>query len=80
MKQFTNLKAWLKNNDVHFEKGYSYLDNNKIHDFVILPSDIKIYNDQTELVLCYDNDDGIENIFKSYENNKDLYKEIKNQI
>ena len=26
MKQFNNLKTWLKNNNIYFEKGYSTRD------------------------------------------------------
>ena len=57
MKQFTNLKTWLKNNDIYFEKGYSTYDNeHDTHDFVIIPSAFAhIYNDDAGLTFDSDN-------------------------
>lgn len=76
MTNFKNLKAWLKRNDVEFTEGYSDYDGKEVHDFVIiLSADLQVYNDQEGLTLGYGN-----NEFSSFENNKDLYKEIKKEV
>lgn len=75
-KQFNNLKTWLKNNNIYFEKGFSTYDNeHDIHDFVIIPSAFAhVYND--EQGLTFDSD----NRLSTYENNKELYTVIKKEI
>lgn len=77
MKPFNNLKKWLKNNNIYFEKGFSEADEEtEVHDFVIIPSmDLQIYNDQDGLTLDYG-----DNEFETFDNNKSLYKEIKAEI
>ena len=75
-KQFNNLKKWLKDNNIYFEKGYSDYDlETNIHDFVIIPSAFAhVYNDDEG--LTFDSD----NRLSTYENNKELYKVIKEEI
>lgn len=76
MTNFTNLKTWLKRNNVEFTKGYSDYDGKEIHDFVIiLSADLKVYNDKTCLTL-----ENGKNEFSSFESNKELYKEIKREV
>lgn len=76
MANFKNLKVWLKRNKIEFTKGYSDYDGKEVHDFVIiLSADLQVYNDQEGLTLDYGN-----NEFSSFENNKDLYKEIKKEV
>lgn len=76
MTNFTNLKTWLKRNDIEFTKGYSEYDEKQVHDFVIiLSSDLQVYNDESGLTLDYG-----DNEFETFENNKDLYKEIKREV
>ena len=76
MKQFNNLKAWLKNNNIYFENGHSeYEENKTVNDFVIIPSAFAhIYNDSDG--LTFDSD----NRLSTYDNNKELYKVIKQAI
>ena len=76
-KNFNNLKKWLVRNKIYFEKGFSDYDlKTKVHDFVDIPSAFsRIYNDSEGLTLYYDNND-----FKTFKNNKELYKVIKEEI
>ena len=75
-KQFNNLKTWLKNNSIYFEKGFSDYDlETNAHDFVDIPSAFAhVYNDDEG--LTFDSD----NRLSTYENNKELYKVIKEEI
>lgn len=76
MTNFTNLKTWLKRNNIEFTKGYSEYDGEEIHDFVIiLSADLQVYDDKTCLTLDYG-----DNEFSSFESNKELYKEIKREV
>ncbi|UUY79055.1 hypothetical protein NUT40_02760 [Staphylococcus saprophyticus] len=77
MTNFNNLKNWLKNNNIYFEKGYSaYDENEEVHDFVIIPSAFaQVYNDESGLTFDYGN-----NSFETFQDNKELYKVIKEEI
>lgn len=76
-KNFNNLKAWLKNNNIYFEKGFSDYDlETNVHDFVDIPSAFAhVYNDEKGLTLDYGN-----NEFETFKNNRQLYKVIKEEI
>ena len=75
-KNFNNLKTWLKNNSIYFEKGYSDYDlETNVHDFVDIPSAfVHVCNDSEG--LTFDSD----NRLSTYGNNKELYKVIKEEI
>lgn len=78
MTNFKNLKAWLKNNDVNYIRGYSEHEDDfgnikEVHDFIILKGhNIHIYNDSDCFVMDFGNDE-----FSNFESNKEIYKELK---